>query len=100
MTASNGAAGQAPLYVRVLRLRHLHVGGFASFLLFECMIAVGVLLALAELVSWWAVPVLPGVRRELLSAQLSGRPAHVERVLEHVVTGPAFFDPLPKTITH
>ncbi|GAA3450470.1 hypothetical protein [Dactylosporangium matsuzakiense] len=61
MTTSNGFAQQAPLYVRALRLRHLHVGGFVSFLLFECMIAVGVLLALAELVSWWAVPVLPTV---------------------------------------
>jgi hypothetical protein len=61
MTTSNGLAHQAPLYVRALRLRHLHVGGFVSFLLFECMIAAGVLLALAELVSWWAVPVLPAV---------------------------------------
>ncbi|MFI5916590.1 hypothetical protein [Dactylosporangium sp. NPDC051541] len=61
MTTSNGFAQQAPLYVRALRLRHLHVGGFVSFLLFECMIAAGVLLALAELVSWWAVPVLPAV---------------------------------------
>src|SRR4051794_6581834 len=61
MTTSNGFAQQAPLYVRALRLRHLHMGGFVSFLLFECMIATGVLLALAELVSWWAVPVLPAV---------------------------------------
>src|SRR3954470_3412050 len=61
MTTNNGFAQQAPLYVRALRLRHLHVGGFVSFLLFECMIAAGVLLALAELVSWWAVPVLPTV---------------------------------------
>jgi hypothetical protein len=30
-----------------------------SFVLFECMIAVAVLLALGELVSWWAVPALP-----------------------------------------
>jgi hypothetical protein len=61
MTTSNGFAQQAPLYVRALRLHHLHMGGFVSFLLFECMIAAGVLLALAELVSWWAVPVLPAV---------------------------------------
>ncbi|WP_330186222.1 hypothetical protein KZZ52_54005 [Dactylosporangium sp. AC04546] len=61
MTTSNVMAQQAPLYVRVLRLRHLHMGGFVSFLLFECMIAAGVLLALAEFVTWWAVPVLPAV---------------------------------------
>jgi hypothetical protein len=30
-----------------------------SFLLFECMVALGVLLSLAELVSWWAVAALP-----------------------------------------
>ena len=59
MTTSNGFAPQAPLYVRAMRLRHLHIGGFVSFMLFECMIAAGVLLALAELVSWWGVLVLP-----------------------------------------
>lgn len=59
MTTGNGVPAQAPLYVRVLRLRQLRVGGFLSFLLFECMIAIGVLLALAELVSWWAIPILP-----------------------------------------
>jgi hypothetical protein len=50
---------RAPLYVRALKLRRLRIGGFVSFLLFECMIAVGVLLALAEFASWWAVAVLP-----------------------------------------
>src|SRR5690348_12865550 len=61
MTSRSKVPSKAPLYVRALRLRQLHVGGLASFLLFECMIAVGVLLALAELVSWWAVPILPVV---------------------------------------
>ncbi len=59
MTTRSKVPSRAPLYVRALRLRQLHVGGLASFLLFECMIAVGVLLALAELVSWWAVLILP-----------------------------------------
>jgi len=48
-----------PLYARVLRLRHLNPSGLWCFLLFEGMIALGVLLALTELVSWWAVLVLP-----------------------------------------
>lgn len=61
MTSRSKVPSKAPLYVRALRLRQLHVGGLASFLLFECMIAVGVLLALAELVSWWAVLILPVV---------------------------------------
>jgi hypothetical protein len=61
MTTDNRVPARAPLYVRALRLRHLHLDGLASFLLFECMIATAVLLGLAELVSWWAVLVLPGV---------------------------------------
>jgi hypothetical protein len=59
MTSRSKVPSRAPLYVRALRLQQLHVGGLASFLLFECMIAIGVLLALAELVSWWAVLILP-----------------------------------------
>jgi hypothetical protein len=47
------------LYARLLRLRHVHVGGLLSFVLAECTVAAAVLLALAELVSWWAVVVLP-----------------------------------------
>jgi hypothetical protein len=50
-----------PLYARVLRLRHIHPSGLWCFLFFEGMLAVGVLFALAEFVSWWAVPVLPAV---------------------------------------
>ena len=44
MTSRSKVPSRAPLYVRALRLRQLHVGGLASFLLFECMIAIGVLL--------------------------------------------------------
>lgn len=54
-------AGPAPrpLYARVLRLRYLRPGWLLCFVFFEGMITLGVLLALAELVSWWAVLVLP-----------------------------------------
>jgi hypothetical protein len=48
-----------PVYARVLRLRHVHPSGLPCFLFFEGTIALGALLALAELVSWWTVPVLP-----------------------------------------
>jgi hypothetical protein len=50
---------RAPLYARVLRLRAIRPGGLLCFLFFEGMIVLGALLALAELTSWWAVPVLP-----------------------------------------
>ena len=51
--------GSRPFYVRALRLRHVSPGPLASFALFEGSLAVAVLLALAELVSWWAVAALP-----------------------------------------
>jgi hypothetical protein len=49
----------APLYARVLRLRHLRPGGIMCFLFFEGAVTAGVLLALAELASWWSVAILP-----------------------------------------
>jgi hypothetical protein len=48
-----------PLYARVLRLRHLRPGGILCSLFFEGAVAGGVLLALAELASWWSVAILP-----------------------------------------
>jgi hypothetical protein len=48
-----------PVYSRMLRLRHVRPGGVLCLLFFEGAIAVGVLLALAELASWWSVAVLP-----------------------------------------
>jgi hypothetical protein len=50
-----------PVYARVLRLRYLNPSGLWCFVFFEGMIALGVLLALTELVSWWAVLVLPAM---------------------------------------
>ncbi|MGK5685008.1 hypothetical protein [Actinoplanes sp. URMC 104] len=52
-------AGHRPLYARLLRLRTLTPSGFLCFVFLEGAIALGVLLALAELVSWWGVLVLP-----------------------------------------
>jgi hypothetical protein len=48
-----------PLYARVLRLRHLNPGGMLCFVFLEGAVALGLLLALAELVSWWGMLVLP-----------------------------------------
>lgn len=69
-----------PLYARVLRLRHLQPSGLLCFVFFEGAIAAGVLLALAELVSWWAVPVLPATvalmvkLNDLIAGALARRP--------------------------
>jgi hypothetical protein len=48
-----------PLYARMLRLKHLTPSGFLCFVFLEGAVALGILLALAELVSWWGVVVLP-----------------------------------------
>jgi hypothetical protein len=48
-----------PYYARLLRLQHVNPGGFVCFLLAEGVIAFAILMALAELVNWWAVPLLP-----------------------------------------
>jgi hypothetical protein len=51
--------GHRPLYARMLRLRHVAPSGVLCFVFLEGAIALGILLALAELVSWWGVIVLP-----------------------------------------
>lgn len=48
-----------PLYARVLGLRFVNPGGVLCFLFFEGALALAILLALAELASWWAVLILP-----------------------------------------
>ena len=48
-----------PVYARILGLQFLDPSGFLCFVYFEGAIALGILLALAELVSWWGVLVLP-----------------------------------------
>jgi hypothetical protein len=52
-------SGKRPVYARALRLRYLRPGGLLCFLFFEGAIALGVLLALAELAPWWGIVVLP-----------------------------------------
>jgi hypothetical protein len=58
-----GLAGERararPLYARLLALRHLNPSGLLCFIFLEGAVALGILLALAELVSWWGVLVLP-----------------------------------------
>jgi hypothetical protein len=50
---------ERPGYARLLRLRHLRPSGLLCSLFLEGAVALGVLLALAELASWWSIPVLP-----------------------------------------
>ncbi|MDG4764828.1 hypothetical protein O7632_12065 [Solwaraspora sp. WMMD406] len=48
-----------PLYARVLRLRHVHPSGLSCLMFFEGGFVFGGLLALAELIPWWGLFVLP-----------------------------------------
>ncbi|TWJ20024.1 hypothetical protein [Micromonospora endolithica] len=48
-----------PLYARVLRLRVVNPGGVLCFVFFEGAVALAALLALAELVTWWSLLILP-----------------------------------------
>jgi hypothetical protein len=52
-----GVSGTA--YARLLRLRHIGLGPLTSFVLFEGSILVALLLALAEFIDVWGVPVIP-----------------------------------------
>lgn len=51
--------GARSLYVRLLRLHHLRLSALVTFALFEGSIGVSVLLALAEIVSWWGLLAIP-----------------------------------------
>ena len=59
MSRSRRNEAHPPLYARLLRLRHVAPSGFLCFIFLEGTVALGALLALAELVSWWGVLVLP-----------------------------------------
>lgn len=59
MTRPRRSDATPPLYARLLRLRHVAPSGFLCFIFLEGAVALGILLALAELVSWWGVLVLP-----------------------------------------
>ncbi|WP_347404675.1 hypothetical protein [Solwaraspora sp. WMMD1047] len=48
-----------PLYARVLGLSHLDPGGLLCFAFFEGTLILAFLLALAELISWWGLLILP-----------------------------------------
>lgn len=55
----DGEEFQPPIYARALRLRYVQPSGLACLVFFEGSLVVGVLLALAELIPWWGIFVLP-----------------------------------------
>lgn len=57
--ASAQAARHRPIYARVLALQHIRPSDLLCFGFFEGAVFLAVLLALAELASWWIVPLLP-----------------------------------------
>lgn len=79
--ADGAAEGRRrPLYARLLRLHRLRPGPVLCFIFLEGAIALGVLLALANLASWWAVLALPAavavmVKLNDVVAAAASRPA-------------------------
>jgi hypothetical protein len=59
MPAGAGPEDVRPIYARALRLRHLNPSATLCFIFLEGAIALGVVLALAELVDPWGVILLP-----------------------------------------
>ena len=57
-----------PLYARALRLRQLNPGPVLCFILLEGSAFLGLLLALAELTSWWTSFVLPAAVAVMVKA--------------------------------
>ncbi|GAA2528700.1 hypothetical protein [Pilimelia columellifera] len=57
--AFRGKGRSAPLYARLLRLRHLKLTGLRCLLLCEVPIGLAILLVLAEIVPWWSVLAIP-----------------------------------------
>jgi len=58
----------APLYWRVLRLRHIRPNGWLRALFFEGSVALSVVLVLAGLASVWTIVVLPIVVAVIVKA--------------------------------
>jgi len=51
--------GKAPLYWRLLRLHHLHPNGWQRAILVEGVLALSLVLVLADVASAWTLLVLP-----------------------------------------
>jgi hypothetical protein len=91
-------SAKPPLYARVLRLRHIHPGGLLCFLFFEGTVALGILLALAELAPWWSALVLPVVVAFMVKVNdlVAGWNARGRPAPAHVRTGAARRPAVPR----
>ena len=65
---SEGTSQRRPFYPRLLRLRHLHLRAWQRAVLGEGVLALAVLLVLADLASAWALLVLPVLVAVLVKA--------------------------------
>src|SRR5262245_32660030 len=53
------STGRRTTYARLLRLRHLRPSQLTTFILFEGSFLIAIVLALAELIHWWGVLLIP-----------------------------------------
>jgi hypothetical protein len=91
-------SAKPPLYARVLRLRHIRPGGLLCFVFFEGTVALGILLALAELAPWWSAIVLPAVVAIMVKVNdlVAGWNARARPVPAHVRTATTKRPAVPK----
>jgi hypothetical protein len=82
-------SARPPLYARVLRLRYVRPGGLLCFLFFEGSVALGILLALAELAPWWSALVLPAAVAAMVKVNdtVAGGNARAHPIPAHMRTG-------------
>lgn len=93
---------EQPFYARMLRLRHIHPGGLLCFLFFEATVLLAILLAMAELVPWTAIPLLPltvaavvKVNDLIVGASAPNQPRRLFTVRPVYVTGGTYRQILP-----
>lgn len=86
---------RAPLYPRVLRLRHVHPNAWQRAVLWEGSVVAGCVLVLADVASAWTLPLLPvGVAavvkaHDVLAGVLATRPAPADAGTPHNGDGAA-----------
>ncbi|WP_245563544.1 hypothetical protein [Longispora albida] len=86
--AASPRADRRPLYARLLDLRYVRPGSLLCFLFLEGSILLSLLLAMAELVTWWAVLVLPGAVAAVVKVNDMIAGASRPRPTPHARTGP------------
>jgi hypothetical protein len=95
--------GSGPMYARLLRLRHLRLGQLTAFILCEGSVLIAVMLALADIIRWSGVFVIPVavavmVKLNDVVAGVLARPVAIAQLnTGRMLAGPAVgLSPMPR----